>query len=94
MNKIRTALWPPEPGRTRGVVHQPDRISAGLDDVLAGLREIARGLHPAILAESGLSPALKALARRCAGPARLDIEVDRRLPEPVETAACYTVSRR
>jgi signal transduction histidine kinase len=63
-----------------------------MDDVLDELREIARGLHPAILADGGLPPALKTLARRSALPVRLDIQVDRRLPEPVETAAYYTVA--
>ena len=71
---------------------QLDRLAAGLDGVLEDLREIARGLHPAILADGGLRPALKTLARRSAVPVRLDIEVDGRLPEPVEIAAYYTVS--
>ena len=69
-----------------------DRIATGLDDVLEELREIARGLHPAILAHGGLAPALKALARRSAVPVHLDIQVDGRLPEPAEIAAYYTVS--
>jgi signal transduction histidine kinase len=69
-----------------------DQLAAGLDDVLDELREIARGLHPAILAESGLPPALKTLARRSAVPVDLDIQVDRRLPEQVETAAYYIVA--
>jgi signal transduction histidine kinase len=74
------------------LVKQLDGVAAGLDDVLAELREIAGGLHPAILAESGLRPALKTLARRSAVPVDLDIQVDRRLPEPIETAAYYTVA--
>jgi signal transduction histidine kinase len=69
-----------------------DRMAARLDDVLVDLREIARGLHPAILADGGLAPALKTLVRRSAIPANLDIRVDRRFPEPVETAAYYTVA--
>ena len=73
-------------------VQRLDRIAAGLDDVLDELREIARGLHPAILADGGLRPALKTLARRSAVPVRLDILLDRRLPEPVEIAAYYAVS--
>jgi signal transduction histidine kinase len=77
---------------TGGVAQQLDRVVTGMDDVLQELREIARGLHPAVLAESGLRPALKTLARRSAVPVRLDIQVDRRLPEPVETAAYYTVA--
>jgi signal transduction histidine kinase len=71
---------------------QLDQLAAGLDGVLEDLREIARGLHPAILAESGLDPALKTLARRSAIPVNLDVRVGRRLPEPVETAAYYTVA--
>jgi signal transduction histidine kinase len=67
-------------------------VAAGLASVLEELREIARGIHPAILAEGGLRPALKALARRCAVPVRLDVQVAGRLPEPIEIAAYYTVS--
>ncbi len=60
--------------------------------VLEELREIARGLHPAVLSESGLGPALRALARRSAVPVSVDVQVAGRLPEPVETAAYYVVS--
>jgi signal transduction histidine kinase len=81
-----------EAAATGGVARQLDRIATGLDDVLQELREIARGLHPAILAESGLPPALRTLARRSAVPVCLDIEVEGRLPEPVEIAVYYTVS--
>jgi signal transduction histidine kinase len=69
-----------------------DGVVAGLDGVLEELREIARGLHPAVLADGGLRPALKTLARRSAVPVRVDIQVEGRLPEPVEIAAYYTVS--
>jgi len=88
---LRAAEATAPPG-AREHVHQLDEVAAGLDDVLAELREIAGGLHPAVLAEGGLSPALKTLARRCAVPVHLDIQVGRRLPEPVETAAYYTVA--
>jgi signal transduction histidine kinase len=60
--------------------------------VLEELREIAHGLHPAILAERGLGPALKALARRSAVPVRLDVQVEGRLPEQAEIAAYYVVA--
>jgi len=60
--------------------------------VLEELREIARGLHPAVLSESGLGPALRVLARRSAVPVSVDVQVAGRLPEPVETAAYYVVS--
>jgi signal transduction histidine kinase len=80
------------PERTGDHLQQLDRIASGMDDVLEELREIARGLHPAILADGGLQPALKTLARRSTIPVQLDIEVQARLPEPVETAAYYTVA--
>jgi signal transduction histidine kinase len=60
--------------------------------VLDELREIARGLHPAVLSEGGLEPALRALARRSAIPVELDLRTNRRLPEHVEVAAYYVVS--
>jgi signal transduction histidine kinase len=77
---------------TGEVGQQLGHVAAGLDGVLDDLREIARGLHPAILAQGGLRPALKTLARRSAVPVDLDIQIDRRLPEPVEIAAYYTVA--
>jgi signal transduction histidine kinase len=66
-------------------------VATGLGDVLDELREIARGLHPAVLATGGLRPALTALARRSAVPVRLHIQLDARLPDPVEIAAYYVV---
>jgi signal transduction histidine kinase len=60
--------------------------------VLEEVREIARGLHPAVLSESGLRPALRVLARRSAVPVRVDVQVAGRLPEPVEIAAYYAIS--
>jgi signal transduction histidine kinase len=75
-----------------GVGRQLDRVAAGMDGVLEDLREIAQGLHPGILADGGLQPALKTLARRSAVPVHLDIQVGRRLPEPVEIAGYYSVS--
>jgi signal transduction histidine kinase len=68
------------------------RIGQELDGVLEDLRKISRGLHPAILSEAGLKPALKALARRSAVPVELDVRVEARLPESIEVAAYYVVS--
>jgi signal transduction histidine kinase len=80
------------PAGTGGVARRMDEVAAGMDGVLDDLREIASGLHPAILADGGLRPALKMLARRSPLPVDLDIQVDRRLLEPVEIAAYYTVA--
>ena len=69
-----------------------DRAVAGVADALDELREIARGIHPAILAEGGLRPALRALARRCLIPVRVDVRLVGRLPEQVEVSAYYVVA--
>ena len=67
-------------------------LVAGLTAVFTELREISRGIHPAILSKGGLGPALKALARRSAVPVDLTLGVDRRLPETTEVAAYYVVA--
>jgi signal transduction histidine kinase len=70
------------------------RVAQGLVSTLDELREIARGIHPAILVQGGLTPALKMLARRCPVPVELDLELDHelRLAEPIEVATYYVVS--
>jgi signal transduction histidine kinase len=82
------------------------RIPAGLEDlrtnvgrfadrltsVIEELREMSRGIHPAILTEGGLSPAVEALALRSPIPVELDVRSERRLPDGIEVAAYYVVS--
>jgi signal transduction histidine kinase len=89
--QLRAAQAAAPPGADE-LLQQLDGVAAGLDCVLEELREIARGIHPAILAEGGLRPALKTLARRSAIPVRLDVRVDGRLPERIEIAAYYVVA--
>ena len=74
------------------VKEQLGRTADGLASALVELRELSRGIHPAILSEGGLAPALKGLARRSSVPAELDADVPTRLPGPVEVAAYYLVS--
>jgi signal transduction histidine kinase len=83
------AAVPPELGEHRAEL---SHVVDGLTSVLDGLREIALGIHPAILAEGGLGPALKTLARRSPVPVDLDVGAEARLPEPIEVAAYYVVS--
>jgi signal transduction histidine kinase len=83
------AAAPPELAELKG---QLARVADGLTGALDELRELSRGIHPAILSEGGLPPALKALARRSALPVELEVDVPARLPEPVEVAAYYVVS--
>ena len=68
------------------------RVGDGLMDVLRDVREISRGIHPAILSERGLEPAVKALARRSPVPVDLTVRVPGRLPDQVELGAYYIVS--
>jgi signal transduction histidine kinase len=68
------------------------RVADELNGVVDDLREIARGIHPAILSEGGLGPALRTLARRAAIAVELDSATIARLPEPIEVAAYYVVS--
>jgi signal transduction histidine kinase len=69
-----------------------DRAQEELQTSLAELRELARGIHPAVLTDRGLEPALGALTARAPVPVTLDVEGDERLPEPVESAAYFVVS--
>ncbi|HEX8099905.1 MAG TPA: sensor histidine kinase [Actinomycetota bacterium] len=59
---------------------------------LSELRELARGLHPTILTEEGLAPALESLAERSAIPATVEAAPLERLPAPVEATAYFVVS--
>jgi signal transduction histidine kinase len=82
------------------------RIPAGLEDmraevgrfadrltsVVEELREMSRGIHPAILTEGGLSSAVEALALRSSVPVKLNVRCDGRLRDEVEVAAYYVVS--
>ena len=67
-------------------------VVTGLGDVSDELREMSRGIHPAILSKGGLGPALRTLARRSAAPVNLDVAVPRRLPDYVEVAGYYVVA--
>jgi signal transduction histidine kinase len=65
---------------------------AGLNGAVDDLREISRGIHPAILSRGGLEAVLKVLARRSAVPVKLRVALDGRLPERVEVAVYHLVS--
>ena len=64
----------------------------GLTAVLNELREMSHGIHPAILTEGGLAPALKALGRRSSIPVAIDLRCDRRVADGIEVAAYYVAS--
>jgi signal transduction histidine kinase len=82
------AAMPSDDERKSQLAH----AASGLAGALGDLVEIARGIHPAVLTEGGLRPALKTLARRSPVPVELDLRTETRLPAPVEVAAYYVVS--
>jgi PAS domain S-box-containing protein len=83
------ALAPADRGDLRAELSE---IATGLGDAIADLQELSRGIHPAILSQGGLGPALRTLARRSAVPVELDLTTEGRFPEPVEVAAYYVAS--
>jgi signal transduction histidine kinase len=84
------AAVPPEFDEVHRVL---GRLDSGLNEVLEDLRELSQGLHPAVLSEGGLVPALNSLARRSPVPIDLRLDIgDGRLEEPVEVTAYYVTS--
>jgi signal transduction histidine kinase len=83
----------------KGRIDGDSEARAGIDQArrqiaasLAELREISSGLHPAVVSGHGLPIALEQLAARSPVPVKLEIEVEGRLPEPLEVAAYYVIS--
>jgi signal transduction histidine kinase len=69
-----------------------DSLSDRLSSALAELRELARGIHPSILTDRGLGPAINSLAERAPVLVTSDVQVGERLPAPVEAAAYFLVA--
>ena len=69
-----------------------DGAAAELSEALEELRELARGIHPAVLSDRGLAPAVEALASRAPLPVEVRAGLFERVPEPVELAAYFVVS--
>ena len=80
----------PQPGGE--IAGELSLLADGLGTAMDELREISHGIHPAILSEAGLGPALEALARRSAVPVDLDLTLGQRLGEHVEAAGYYIAS--
>jgi signal transduction histidine kinase len=83
----------------KGRVDGDSEVRAGIDRArreiassLSELREIAQGIHPAVVSGHGLAVALEQLAARAPLPVELEVELKGRLPEPLEVAAYYVVS--
>jgi signal transduction histidine kinase len=80
------------PAGATDVRSELSRVVEGLSGVLAQLQEISRGIHPAILSEGGLRPALRALGRRAQIPVSLEIRVEDEPPQGVAVAAYHAVT--
>jgi signal transduction histidine kinase len=80
--------------RVRGTEVEPlvDGLAEKLAVALGELRELARGIHPAILTERGLGAAIEALANRVPLEVESDVHVAERLSEPIEAAAYFVVA--
>jgi signal transduction histidine kinase len=80
------------PGQPPELQTQLARLADGLESALGELQELSHRIHPPILSEGGLGPALRALARRSTLPVDLDVDLQKRFPVPVEVAAYHAVA--
>ncbi len=76
------------PAARKTLTAAQDQLARGLEE----LRELARGIHPAVLTDRGLGPALQALVRRAPVPVEIVALPEQRLAGPVEAAAYYVVA--
>jgi signal transduction histidine kinase len=76
-----------DPAAKDALAKAKQEIALSLDE----LRDVARGLHPAVLSGHGLAVAVESVVARAPVPARLTVRLDGRLPESVEVAAYYVV---
>ena len=87
--RLALAKFDSDPAAARELVaNGADELTHAIDE----LRELARGIHPAVLTGRGLGPALEALAARAALSVEVSTNLEERLPAPVEAAAYYLVA--
>ena len=89
---LRVRLLQASPPTDSDLRQQLADVGDGLAEASEELRQVSHGIHPAVLTQGGLRPALGALRRRAAIPVELRVDVERRLPESVEVAAYYVVA--
>jgi len=77
-----------QPGAAAGIAQAQREVSLSLEE----LRDLAHGLHPAVLTAHGLAVALEQVAARAPVPVQLDVALDERPPEAVEVAAYFVVT--
>ncbi|HEX6584600.1 MAG TPA: PAS domain S-box protein [Thermoleophilaceae bacterium] len=89
LRMARMRLDDDEPAQAQELL---DAALSDLEEATRELRELARGIHPAVLTEGGLRPALEALTGRSSIPARLVAVPDARFAAPVEATAYFSVA--
>jgi len=89
---LQLSLLEEELAGQRSATAQLERARGEIDTSLDELREIAQGIHPAVVTGHGLAVALEQLAARAPVPARISVEIEGRLPEAIEMAAYYLIS--
>jgi signal transduction histidine kinase len=87
--RAAAAELPPGSRQLRG---RFSSIAAGLGAAVEELQELSRGIHPALLSDAGLGPALESLALRSPIPVELEVMTRERFPQPVEAAAYFAAS--
>jgi len=80
------------PTESRELRERFSSIAAGLGAAVEELQELSRGIHPAILSDAGLGPALESLALRSPIPVSLEVVTRERFTHPVEAAAYFAAS--
>jgi signal transduction histidine kinase len=88
LRRIERRLPGEQPELRAALSETVEELNQATDEV----REIAQGIHPAILTQGGLAPALRTLALRSGVPVEVVVEPVGRLPEPVEVAAYYVAA--
>ena len=89
---LQLSLLEEELAGDRSATVQLEQARGEIDTSLEELREIAQGIHPAVLSAHGLAVALEELAAHAAVPVELRVEIEGRLPEALEVAAYYLIS--
>ena len=88
LRRAERRMSPDQPELKAALAESVEELNAATEEV----REIAQGIHPAILTQGGLAPALRTLARRSLISVEVTVDSEDRLPEPVEVAAYYVAA--
>jgi len=89
---LQLSLLEEELAGQRSATTQLEQARAEIDTSLDELREIAQGIHPAVVTAHGLAVALEQLVACAPVPVRISVEIEGRLPEAIEMAAYYLIS--